>query len=83
MFKSIYFIKPEALIVCKICKEPHKVSAPELVLDRDELKDLTEVTITDALIERQKVDGWHHEYCPRCTHMNAARIAEEEFNEQI
>jgi hypothetical protein len=83
MYKSTYFIKPEALIVCKICREPHKVSAPELTLDKDELKELTEATIKESITERQKLDGWHHEYCPRCTFLNAARIAEEELDEQF
>ena len=83
MFKSIYFIKPEALIVCKICREHHKVSAPEITLEKDELNNLTDTTIKDAILERQKVDGWHHDYCPRCTFLRAAQIAEEEFNEQI
>jgi len=83
MFQSTYFIKAEALIVCKICKEPIKVSPPELSLDKDGLKDLTDTTIKELLKERQKLDGWHHDYCPRCTFLNAARIAEEEFNEQI
>lgn len=83
MFKSIYFIKCEALIVCKICKEPIKVSPPELSMDRDDLKSLTDTNITESITERQRVDGWHHDYCPRCTKLNAERIAEEEFNEQI
>jgi hypothetical protein len=83
MFQSIYFIRPEALIVCKICKEPHKVSAPELSLDISELKEINYQTIKEAIVERQKIDGWHHDYCPRCTFLRAAQIAEEEFNEQI
>ena len=49
----------------------------------DEVKTLTGSDILTAIADRQKVDGWHHDYCPRCTNENAARIAEEEMDEQI
>ena len=83
MFKSIYYIKPEAMIVCKICNAPHRVSAKEFSLTLDEMNSLTASDIVEELENRKKLDGWHHNYCPRCTEINAARIAEEELDEQI
>jgi len=83
MFNSIYYIKPEAMIVCKICKSPHRVSAREFSLNLDDLKSLSSSDIIESLDNRKKLDGWHHNYCPRCTETNAARIAEEELDEQI
>jgi hypothetical protein len=83
MFQSIYYIKPEAMIICKICNTPNRVSAKEFALSLDELKSLTASDMIEELDNRKKLDGWHHNYCPRCTEINAARIAEEELDEQI
>ena len=83
MFKSIYYIKPEAMIVCKICNTPNRVSAKEFSLTLEDMKSLTASDIIEELDNRKKLDGWHHNYCPRCTQTNAARIAEEELDEQI
>jgi len=81
--KSVYYLKPEASIVCKICKRSHLVSCKEITLMLDEVKAIKASDILEAITERQKIDGWHHDYCPRCTNENAARIAEEELDEQI
>lgn len=83
MTHSVYYIKPEANIVCKICKRSHLVSGTELTLVLDEVKSITPSDILDVISDRQKIDGWHHDYCPRCTNENAARIAQEELDEQI
>ena len=83
MNRTMFYLKPEANVVCKICKRPQYVSAPELSMPIDEVKTLTGSDILTAIADRQKVDGWHHDYCPRCTNENAARIAEEEMDEQI
>ena len=83
MFQSIYYIKPEAMIVCKICNTPNRVSAKEFSLTLEDMKSLTASDIIEELDNRKKLDGWHHNYCPRCTQTNAARIAEEELDEQI
>ena len=83
MTHTVYNIKPEAAIVCKICIQSRNVSAPELTMTIDEVRIITATDILEAITERQKIDGWHHDYCPRCTTNNAARIAEEELDEQI
>jgi len=83
MTHRVYYIKPEAAIVCKICKQSRNVSAPELTMTLDEVRNITASDILEAITERQKIDGWHHDYCPRYTTNNAARIAEEELDEQI
>lgn len=81
--KTIYYLKPEAAVVCKICKRHQQVIAPELILSSDDVRSFTATDIFEAITERKKIDGWHHDYCPRCTDQNAARIAEEELDEQI
>lgn len=77
------YLKPEATIVCKICRRSQYISAAELIMPIEEVRSLTATDILEAITERKKIDGWHHDYCPRCTSQNAARIAEEELDEQI